>query len=387
MDRPENKLTKARAGLILDAPFYGALSLKLQPEVKPGYGTVATDGKRLFWDPAYINELSLEQVKALWAEEVLHCGLAHHVRRGGRDLKRWNMACDQVIFHILQASDFTLPPDVKVNPVYAGKSAEEVYSLLPQDPQGGDGGGGGGQGQSQPGRQPGQGFGDVEDGKDEQGQTLSHSDRDREEQDWKVAMTQAAQSAKMQGNLSADLARLVDAWVNPKAPWQDLLRRFVELSARNDYSWVPPSRRYLSQGYYLPSLRSEELPAIVIAVDTSGSVTDEELKQYAGEISGILETWDTTIHVVYADSKYQGSQVFTREDLPLKLDAKGGGGTDFRPAFKWVENEGLEPAALIYLTDMECNRWPTDPGYPVLWAKIGRWPGRKAPFGEVVEID
>lgn len=384
MDRPETKLTKARAGLILDAPFFGALSLKLKTEVKPRYGTVATDGKRLLWDPGYISDLSLEQVKALWAEEVLHCGLAHHVRRDNRDLKRWNKACDQVIFNILQSSGFVLPPDVTVNPAYKDRSAEEVYSLMPDDPPGG---GGQGQDQGQPGRQPGQGWGDVEDGKDEQGQTLTHSEKDQEEQDWKVAMTQAAQSAKIQGNLSADLARLVDAWVNPKAPWQDLLRQFLEMSARNDYSWVPPSRRYISQGFYLPSLRSAELPDIVIAVDTSGSVTDEELKQYAGEISGILETWDTTIHVVYADSSCKGSQVFTREDLPIKLDAKGGGGTDFRPAFAWVQDQGLEPAAMIYLTDMECSRFPSDPGFPVLWAKIGKWPGRKAPFGEVIEID
>ena len=383
----EKKLTKARAGLILDQPFFGALSLRLKMEEKPGFGTVGTDGARLIWDPAYIKDLSLEQVKALWAEEVLHCGLAHHLRRGNRDHKKWNLACDQAIFNILRDSGFVLPPDTRVNPAYKDKTAEEVYSLMPEDPPGDGGGGGGGNDPGQPGRQPGQGWGEVEDGKNDAGQALGPSEQDQAEQDWKVAMTQAAQSAKMQGNLPSELARLVDAWVNPKAPWQELLRQFVEMSARNDYSWVPPSRRYLSQGFYLPSLRSAELPEIVIAVDTSGSITQEELNRCAAEITGILEAWDTTIHVVYVDSLLQGSQVFTREDLPLKLDARGGGGTDFRPAFQWVEDQGLVPAAMIYLTDLDCSRYPSDPGFPVLWAKVGTWPGRKPPFGEVVEID
>jgi predicted metal-dependent peptidase len=370
MKDEEKKLTKARAGLILDQPFFGALSLRLKMEQKPGYGTVGTDGARLVWDPEYIKDLSLEQVKALWAEEVLHCGLSHHLRRGARDHKKWNMACDQAIFHILRDAGFVLPSDSQVNPAYKGKTAEQVYSLMPEAPPGGGGG-----------------WGEVEDGKNDAGQTLQPSELDAAEADWKVAMTQAAQSAKMQGNLPSELARLVDCWVNPKAPWQDLLRQFVEMSAKNDYSWVPPSRRYLAQGFYLPSLRSAELPEIVIAVDTSGSITQGELNTCAAEITGILEAWDTTIHVVYADADLQGSQVFTREDLPLKLDARGGGGTDFRAAFAWIEEQGLEPAAMIYLTDLDCSQYPRDPGFPVLWAKVGTWPSRKPPFGDVVEID
>jgi predicted metal-dependent peptidase len=160
------------------------------------------------------------------------------------------------------------------------------------------------------------------------------------------------------------------------------------MSARNDYSWTPPNRRYLSQGFYLPSLRSEELPEIVIAVDTSGSVTAEELAQFAAEISGILEAYDTTITVIYCDTGINGDpEIFTREDMPLKLNAKGGGGTDFRPPFAWVQKQGLTPACLIYLTDMACSSFPFDPGYPVLWAKIGTWKSNPPPFGEVIEID
>ena len=159
------------------------------------------------------------------------------------------------------------------------------------------------------------------------------------------------------------------------------------MSARNDYSGTPPNRRYISQGFYLPSLRSLELPAVVVAVDTSGSVTEEDLAQFAAEISGILEAYETEITVIYCDSGINGEpEVFTREDLPLKLQARGGGGTDFRPPFKFVAEHDLTPACLIYLTDLECSRFPSDPGYPVLWARIGKY-GDNPPFGEVIEID
>ena len=379
MFETEQKLRKARAGLILDQPFFGALSLRLNLEADPSAGTAWTDGKSLGYDPTWIKGLTLDQVKGLWAHEVLHCACAHHVRRGQREAGRWNLATDQAINHILVNSGFTLPNDPQLDAQYRDKAAEEIYTLMgDQKPEPDQGGGG-----ADPG-----GNGAVRDGQGDQGQPLGPQDQAQEDQNWKVALSQAAQQAKACGNLPADLARLVQELVHPKLNPYDILRQFLEMSARNDYSWTPPNRRYISQGFYLPSLRSEELPAIVVAVDTSGSVDQEQLDQFAAEISGILEAYDTTITVIYCDSTMQGTpETFTREDLPLTLAAAGGGGTDFRPPFKWVQDQELEPACLIYLTDMDCRRYPVDPGFPVLWAKIGTWPTQAPPFGDVIEID
>ena len=379
MFETEQKLRKARAGLILDQPFFGALALRLELRADPSAGTAWTDGKSLGYDPTWIKGLTLDQVKGLWAHEILHCACAHHVRRGQRDAARWNLATDQAINHILVNQGFTLPNDPQLDPQYRDKAAEEIYTLMgdgDQDP-----------GPSGGGQDPG-GNGGVKDGKGDQGQTLGPQDQAQEDQNWKVALTQAAQQAKACGNLPADLARLVAEIVHPKLNPYEILRQFVELSARNDYTWTPPNRRYLGQGFYLPSLRSEELPAIVVAVDTSGSVDQGQLDQFAAEVSGILEAYETTITVIYCDSSMQGTpEIFTREDLPLTMAAAGGGGTDFRPPFKWIQDQGLEPACLIYLTDMDCKRYPVDPGFPVLWAKIGTWPTAAPPFGEVIELD
>ncbi|MHC1743998.1 MAG: VWA-like domain-containing protein [Syntrophobacteraceae bacterium] len=124
----------------------------------------------------------------------------------------------------------------------------------------------------------------------------------------------------------------------------------------------------------------------MIAVDTSGSVDVSDLDQFCGEVNAILEEYDTKANVLYCDTAVAAVQVFTRDNLPLRLNALGGGGTDFRPPFEWVAENGIRPAALIHLTDLECRRFPEEePPYPVLWTRIGTW-GRTPPFGEILEV-
>ncbi|MEW5804855.1 MAG: VWA-like domain-containing protein [bacterium] len=139
------------------------------------------------------------------------------------------------------------------------------------------------------------------------------------------------------------------------------------------------------QGLYLPSIISSELPEMIIAVDTSMSIRNDELAQFAAEISSILAGYQTTIHVVYCDARFQGSQTFSSEDLPITLESKGGGGTSFIPPFEWVQENGIMPACLIYLTDMKCCSFPSEPDFPVLW--VSTIPVRQTPsFGEVIEM-
>jgi len=121
----------------------------------------------------------------------------------------------------------------------------------------------------------------------------------------------------------------------------------------------------------------------VIAVDTSGSIGTEELEQFAGEITAISdEAQPEIIHVVYCDAAVQSSQQFEPSE-PITLEPKGGGGTDFRPVFEWVELHGLRPACLIYLTDLCCSSYPQEPDYPVLWATDSC---SVAPFGDTIRI-
>src|SRR5262249_48403717 len=121
-------------------------------------------------------------------------------------------------------------------------------------------------------------------------------------------------------------------------------------------------------GLYLPGLRSEELGDVVLAVDTSGSIGEAELNRFASEAQGILDAYDCDLTILYHDAEIQGVEHWSPSDGPLVLSPKGGGGTDHRPVFEWLEQQGIAPSCLICLTDMDSLFPETVPAFPVLWA-------------------
>lgn len=384
----KEKLTKARAGLILDLPFFGSLALRLTLQEDPSCETAWTDGKSMGYNPDFIESLSLDQVKGLICHEVMHCACAHQARRGDRNHQKWNIAGDYAINQIIEDAKITLPEGHLIDPAYKGMNADEIYSKLPNTPPApSQEGNSRGTLQRAPagvdkgvGNDPGR-CGEVRDAESPK----SEIQNAQSEQDWKVAVAQAAQEARMQGKLPAGLDRLVTDILEPKVDWREVLRRFVDQSAKNDYQWFPPNRRYIHQRLYLPSLKSEELPPIVIAIDTSGSIGKEELDQFAVEMTAILEDHHTSCTVIYCDARIANVEEFSSDDLPLQLHPKGGGGTDFRPSFDYVGAQCLVPSCMIYLTDLECSSYPSEPPYPVLWARIGKG-GTMPPFGEEVQL-
>ncbi|MCK4694951.1 MAG: hypothetical protein KAT74_04270, partial [Candidatus Cloacimonetes bacterium] len=190
--------------------------------------------------------------------------------------------------------------------------------------------------------------------------------------------------AKAQGKLPAGLERMIQEALQPKLPWREILARFITENARNDYTWKQPNKRYLYADMYLPSLNTPTLGSIVIIVDTSGSISQKELDIFASELHSILSTYPgTEIKVIYVDAKVAG--VGTLNIYDFKLQAKGGGGTDFKPGFEYIEKEGLMPACVIYFTDGYCDSFPDSPDYPVLWILTGK-AGFTPPFGEVIHM-
>lgn len=355
--KARNKIIKARAGLVLDQPFFGSLALRLALKEDLTCKTAWTDGLSLGYNPTFISELSLDECKGLLAHEVMHCACAHMARRDAREPKKWNISADYAINGIIEESGFKLPAGRLRESAYDHKSADEIYGIIPDNPLGVD-----------QGNDPG-GCGEVRDAKGPDGQQASAADLNQAEQDWKIAASQAAQQAKVMGNLPAGIARLVDELLNPKVDWREVLRRFIQTNARNDYSWQRPNRRYIHQGLYLPSLYREQLGDIVLAVDTSGSIAPADLNQFAAEMTSILEEFPgSMLHVVYCDTEVSNTETFSHDDLPFDLHPAGGGGTDFRPPFGWTDQQGIAPACLVYLTDGECSRYPeSPPDYPVLW--------------------
>lgn len=381
MSEARNKLAKARAGLILDHPFFGSLALKLDlVEDATNNPTAATDGKHIRYNPEFIEGLSLEETKGLLCHEIMHCANQHHLRRDGRDLKRWNTAADYAINPLIRDSGMQLPAGGLLDVQYSDMSAEQIYSKLPEPDQDQQG-----QGQGESGNDPG-GSGGVEDYPgDGEGQQASEDTKEQNGQEWKVAVAQAAQQAKAMGELPGAIARMVEDIIDPVLDWRELLRRFVDSNAKNDYQWFPPNRRHIHNGFILPSLRSQELKNVTMAMDTSGSISDDDLKAFGAEVRSIVEDYRANTTVIYCDSAVQRVEEFEADDV-IDLHPEGGGGTDFRPPFHYIEERGEEPVCMIYQTDGDCSRFPEEPPYPVLWVLTRRNDGFNPPFGEVVSL-
>lgn len=361
------KLVSARTALVLDQPFFGALALRLALREDPGCKTAWVDGRTLAYNPVWLEGLNHEEVVGLVAHEVMHCAAGHPWRRDARDPRKWNVACDLAINQILADAGFRLPPGGLLDSALAsGKSAEWIYDRLPEDLDG-------------------EGPGEVRDAPDP-GQSPGDGDQEvPTEADWQVAVQQAAQAAKMRGKLPAGMERFAAARARSGPDPRSVLARFVQEAARADYSWARPNRRYLAAGLYLPSLWSEELGPIVIAVDTSGSVDDVLLAKFTAWVRAVVEDMrPRRTHVMYADAAVARQQVFERDE-PLEIHPAGGGGTDFRPVFQ-AAAELDEPAiCLIYLTDLDGAFPAQAPEYPVLWLTPD--PDRRAPFGETVWLE
>ena len=394
----EQKLVRARTQLLLNHPFFGTLCVRLK--LVPGsVATMATDGRRIVYNPEFVEQLKPLELEGVLAHEVLHCALAHHCRRGQREPELWNEAADYAVNPILLANGVVLPAGVLVDAAFADLCAEEIYERLmrqrEQDtPAGCPGGDRGASHQaptiaqqdnpvaSPPGQRPGA-IGEVTDAVDENGAAPSQADKARQEHEWAIASEQALRSAKACGHEPSGVERAIERERQSEVDWRSVLRDFVSASRPSDYSWTPPNRRHLGRGLYLPSIVRASVGELVIAVDTSGSIGADELDQFAGEISAIAEdVQPESIRVVYCDAAVQADQEFEPGEAVV-LSSKGGGGTDFRPVFTWVDEQGLTPACLIYLTDLACESYPEPPPYPVLWVTDSR---RAGPFGETLKI-
>ena len=314
------KLTRSRVQLLILQPFFGTLCLRLK--LIPGdLPTMATDGSRIVYNPAFVDELKPAELEGTLAHEVMHCALGHQCRRGTRDPGLWNEAADFAVNPILVANGFTLPAGALIDPAFANLSAEEIYARMLQKRTGGStapkqtpqqaspGGGTAGGQQQTPGpsssspssgsssqsvpnqsqqasgqvsgstpAQPGR-FGEVMDATDEHGQTSSPAEQRRQEHEWNIAAEQALRSAKTCGHDPLGVERPLTESRQSQQDWRAVLRDFVTATAPCDYRWTPPNRRFISSGLYLPSVERRGLGEIVIAVDTSGSIGKIELEQ------------------------------------------------------------------------------------------------------------
>jgi predicted metal-dependent peptidase len=418
------KLAAARTRLILDKPFLGALVLRLPMQEAHGWcKTTATDMRTFYYNPAYIDRLSLSQTEFVLAHEALHCALSHFVRRGHRVQSKWDLACDFAVNPLLYQDGLTPPPEAVILNQFDNMTAEEIYPCLddnldhetldqhlydnqseggqggdsqepppehapPQESTGSAGGipqekdQGGGSNDTRPAK-PSEGGEGVKP-QDGPPQPLSAQEREQLAQKWQQYVASAAQQAAAAGKLGGSMARLVETWLQPKLPWRTLLAHYFFESARTDYNYMRPSRR--EGEMILPSLKSPHSD-MVVALDTSGSINDGEINEFISEINAIKGALPVRITLLACDAKLSegGPWIFEPwEDFVLPRKFTGGGGTRFGPVFEWVGQQDLHPDVLVYFTDALGEFPEQAPAYPVLWLVKGK---ESVPWGRRIQLN
>ena len=211
-----------------------------------------------------------------------------------------------------------------------------------------------------------------------------------EEQAWDEAMHQAVSLAKAQGHRPGRIEETLHDAHRSRLDWRVLLRQYLVSAARDDYRWSVPNRRFIDAGLYLPSMHCEGIDTLAVLIDTSDSLDTATLATFWTELRAVAEALRPhTLAVVQVDTEVQDAAVYRFGDLPEELMAKGRGGTDFRPGFAWLDREGITPRCCLYLTDMECDRYPeAPPPYPVLWCNWGPVPPEylREPWGERIDL-
>jgi predicted metal-dependent peptidase len=383
----ESKLAAARTRLILDKPFLGALALRLpMVAADPKWcQTVYTDARKLYFNPAYIDALSMEQAQFVLANQALHCALSHFARRQHRNRLRWDIACDHAINPLLVKEGLMPPPGTLVLDCYEGMTAEEIYPMIDENNS------------DEPEEEPmheGDGSGDSEseggggDAEGEEGagrpRPLSSSEQESLATQWQQRLAGAAQQAEQAGKLGGLLGRMIGEFMQPKLPWRLLLARYMSQYARDDYSYMRLSRR--EGEMILPSLRSSQAD-IAVVIDTSGSILEKEIDEFMSEIDAIKGQLRARILLHACDSALceGGPWLFEPwEEFKLPASIKGGGGTDFRPAFEWAEKLNHTPDLFLYFTDALGEFPKHEPAFPVLWLVKGKG---SVPWGMRVQLN
>jgi len=354
-----DKIIVARVGLLLRHPFFGNLATRMQ--IKEGWEnltTAATDGRTIFFCRKFFEPLTNKQVEFVLAHEILHAVFDHMGRREGRDPKLFNIAADYCVNGQLvrdrigdhQIKDIKIFHDQK----YYGWSAEQVYDELMEKSNE--------QqlaalGQLLDEHMDGEGDGD---GEDDGRPKYSKEELKQIRDEMREAVMAAAQAAGA-GNVPAGVARMIKDLTEPKMNWRQILRQQIQSTIKNDFSFMRPNRKGWHMSAVLPGQQFQETIDICIAIDMSGSIGDEQAKDFLTEIKGIMDeykdfkiklwTFDTR---VYGEADYDG---YNMSDF-LDYKCKGGGGTDFDVNWDYMKEEGIEPKKFIMFTDgYPCGSW------------------------------
>lgn len=364
------KLIGARIGLLFRAPFFGSMATRLElVNADDWLTTAATDGRKFYYCSEFVNKLPPKQVEFLFAHEILHSCYDHFARRGVRDPKVSNIAQDFCVNADLidqHIGERITVVDILYDKKYAGWCWEEVYDDLMKNAQkikiddlldkmldehmaeddgdGDDEGDGDGDGEKQGTR-----------GKPR----LTDAERQAIREEVRNAMVGAAQAVGA-GNLPGGVKRMIKDLTAPQMDWRELLQQQIESTVKSDFTWMRPSRRSWHMDAVMPGMKPGTTIDVFVGIDTSGSITDADLRLFLSEIQGIMDSYtEYKISVVSWDTAVSNPMEFSNDNISdiTTYEPGGGGGTDPHCVWNYLQEHGIEPKKLIMFTDFEFFNW------------------------------
>lgn len=342
----EDKIIAARIKLLFNHPFFGNFASRLIIKESSNWlSTAATDGRHIFYNKTFFTDMSIDQIAFTIAHEVLHLIFDHLGRINGRNIQLFNIAADYCVNGQLirdkigKAPDMRLYHDVK----YYDMSVEQIYDLLLND--------------------------DYEHLSSLGGLVDEHIDWDQKDvnnpdrpvyttnelvQIKNEIISTIIQIAQITSNHSSEITRLINNLTSSKMDWRQILRNEIQSILRNDYTWQRPNRKTIHHGIYLPGSNNDETIDIAIAIDTSGSITNQMLHDFLSEVNGIMEEYqDFKIKIWCFDTDVYNPREYTTDNNEslLTYEISGGGGTDFMTNWKYMEDTDYVPKKFIFFTD------------------------------------
>lgn len=366
-------------------PLFGILVAYMRLVPSEDYPIAATDGRAIYYNPAWFENVRLQKdndsAMFILAHEVLHSALGHLWRQEWRNRYRWNIATDLVINQILVDAGLKGPSSliyfgttvngVYMDPAWKGLSEEQIYDRIPDVPD----------------LFPFPLAGDMLDPDQVQDDASGSAGPGSGPEDlrriWRDRLVKAAHSARGRGTIPAGIERIIEEILHPTKDWRAVLAEFVR-PTKYDYEWRRPDRRLLPD-LYIPTLSSDAIENLVVAIDTSGSTLDY-YDRFVGELEGILRSYPrVNVWIMTCDADVH--QVWNADqDSPIPRMLKGGGGTSFVPVFEKIRELEIDPGGVVFLTDGDGEYPEKEPAYPVLWVLT---PDHRVdpPWGRVTVLD
>ena len=354
-----DKIIVARVGLLLRHPFFGNMATRLKIEECTDWCmTAATDGRTIYFNRDFFAPLTVKQIEFVIAHEILHNVFDHLARGEGRDRRIFNAAADYCVNgQLIRDRIGEQPPEIKIfhDPKYYNWSAEQVYDDIFEKHD------------EESLKALGQLLDEHVDWGDQDGNGNSNKPSYSKEElkairDEIREATMAAAQAAGAGNVPANIQRMIKDLTEPKMNWREILRQQIQSTIRDDYTFMRPNRKGWHMNAVLPGTNFRETIDICVAIDMSGSIGDEQAKDFLSEIKGIMQEYqDFNIKVWCFDTRVYNEQDFNGYTMDEFDDYEpmGGGGTEFDANWEYMKEHDINPKKFIMFTD----------GYP--WGSWG----------------